>query len=166
MSKDGKGIGPGHKRLRGRGGLLARLNHPDLEVRRQVAEEIGRWAEEVFPRDPEGVREVMRRLMWSLTEESGGIGWGAPLAMAEMALRVRELAEDFAPIILSYIRPEGNALEFKPLFLEALEAVSRLAEGRPEVLEALGAEEVLERLLSEPEAVEMATRALRKMKGR
>ncbi|MBW2196206.1 MAG: HEAT repeat domain-containing protein, partial [Deltaproteobacteria bacterium] len=34
--------------------------------------------------DMESARVIMRRLMWSLNDESGGIGWGAPEAMGEI----------------------------------------------------------------------------------
>ncbi len=32
----------------------------------------------------ESGRVVMRRLMWNLNDESGGIGWGSPEAMGEI----------------------------------------------------------------------------------
>jgi hypothetical protein len=35
-------------------------------------------------KDMESARVIMRRLMWSLNDESGGIGWGAPEAMGEI----------------------------------------------------------------------------------
>jgi len=35
-------------------------------------------------KEMESARVIMRRLMWSLNDESGDIGWGAPEAMAEI----------------------------------------------------------------------------------
>ncbi len=37
-------------------------------------------------KDIEAARIIMRRFLWSLNDESGGIGWGAPEAMAEIML--------------------------------------------------------------------------------
>ncbi|RZB31250.1 MAG: hypothetical protein SRB2_04775 [Desulfobacteraceae bacterium Eth-SRB2] len=34
--------------------------------------------------DMESARVVMRRLIWNLNDESGGIGWGSPEAMGEI----------------------------------------------------------------------------------
>ena len=34
--------------------------------------------------DMESARVVMRRLMWNLNDESGGIGWSSPEAMGEI----------------------------------------------------------------------------------
>ncbi len=37
----------------------------------------------------EDARVVMRRFLWSLNDESGGIGWGAPESMAEVMCNER-----------------------------------------------------------------------------
>jgi len=58
--------------------------------------------------EDEFARVVMRRLMWSLNDESGGIGWGAPEAMGEIMARSRTLADEFGTILLSYLQPQGN----------------------------------------------------------
>jgi hypothetical protein len=44
--------------------------------------------------DMESARVVMRRLMWNLNDESGGIGWGSPEAMGEIMARHSRLAEE------------------------------------------------------------------------
>lgn len=44
-----------------------------------MGKSVARLAEE----DLEAARVVMRRFLWSLNDESGGIGWGAPESMAE-----------------------------------------------------------------------------------
>ncbi len=81
--------------------------------------------------DMESARVVMRRLMWNLNDESGGIGWGSPEAMGEIAARHARLADEFANIIVSYINPEGNFLEHEPLQRGSLWGVGRLAHARP-----------------------------------
>jgi len=40
----------------------------------------------------------MRRLMWNLNDESGGIGWGNPEAMGEILACHEALANEYAPI--------------------------------------------------------------------
>jgi hypothetical protein len=81
--------------------------------------------------DMESARVVMRRLMWNLNDESGGIGWGSPEAMGEIAARHARLADEFANIIVSYINPEGNFLEHERLQRGSLWGVGRLAHARP-----------------------------------
>ena len=82
----------------------------------------------------EKARVVMRRLMWTLNEESGGVGWGAPEAMGEvMALNTR-LADEYHRILCSYIDDNGNFLDYEPLRQGVLWGIYRLAQVRPELV--------------------------------
>ena len=85
--------------------------------------------------DMESARVVMRRFMWNLNDESGGIGWGCPEAMGEIMARNKELAEEYGCILISYIRPDGNFLEHDVMQKGALWGVGRLAHARPKLLE-------------------------------
>ncbi|MEN8760736.1 MAG: DVU0298 family protein [Desulfobacterales bacterium] len=79
----------------------------------------------------ESARIVMRRFIWNLNDESGGIGWGSPESMGEaMALNLA-LADEYASILLSYINPDGNYLEHEDLQPGVLWGVGRLAYARP-----------------------------------
>lgn len=91
----------------------------------------------------ESARQVMRRLIWSLNDESGGIGWGAPEAMAEAMALHEGLAQEYAHMLLSYVWQEGNYLEYLPLRQGALKGIARLACARPALMNALGAEKRL-----------------------
>ena len=82
----------------------------------------------------ESARVVMRRLMWNLNDESGGIGWGSPEAMGEIMTQSLPLAREYAPILASYIQPNKNFLEHEGLQRGAIWAVGRLAEVRPEMM--------------------------------
>jgi len=82
----------------------------------------------------EFARVIMRRYMWQLNDESGGIGWGCPEAMGEIMARNQELAAEFWCILISYIRPDGNFLEHEVLQRGALWGVGRLAHARPQLL--------------------------------
>jgi hypothetical protein len=81
----------------------------------------------------ESARVVLRRLMWTLNDESGGIGWGAPEAMGEITARHAALAAEFARILVSYIRPDANFLEHPLLQRGLLWGLGRLAHGRMEL---------------------------------
>lgn len=79
--------------------------------------------------DFEGAREIMRRLIWSLNDESGGIGWGSPEAMGEIMARHDRLANDYCCILASYI--SENHLENALLERGVLWGLGRLAQARP-----------------------------------
>jgi hypothetical protein len=81
----------------------------------------------------ESARVVMRRLMWTLNDESGGIGWGAPEAMGEITARNANLAREFAGLLVSYIRTDCNFLEHPVLQRGVLWGLGRLAHARPEM---------------------------------
>lgn len=60
--------------------------------------------------DLESARIVMRRFLWSLNDESGGIGWGAPEAMAEIMALDERLADEYLHMLISYTRDDGPEL--------------------------------------------------------
>ena len=82
----------------------------------------------------ESARVVMRRLIWNLNDESGGIGWGSPEAMGEIMARHEELAKEYHKVLLSYIMPEGNYIEHEILQRGVLWGVGRLAHVRPHLV--------------------------------
>ncbi len=104
------------------------------ELRWRAISVFGKVMAKLADEDTEAARIVMRRLMWSLNDESGGIGWGAPEAMAEAMVNHPVLAEEYARILLSYIREDGNFLEYDPLRKGALWGIARLAAKRPDLM--------------------------------
>ena len=86
--------------------------------------------------DMEAGRIVMRRFMWSLNDESGGIGWGTPEAMAECLACHGGLAQEYTKILVSFMREEGFYLELPPLQRGLMWGMGRLAQVRPELLRA------------------------------
>ena len=91
--------------------------------------------------DMEEARIVMRRLLWSLNDESGGIGWGAPEAMAEIMACHQGLAEEYIHMLVSYMREDGeeffqdgNYLEHEILQRGLMWGMARLAATRPQML--------------------------------
>jgi hypothetical protein len=85
--------------------------------------------------DIESARIVMRRLIWNLNDESGGIGWGSPEAMGEIMARHEGLAKEYYKIIISYIMPAGNYIEYEVLQRGVLWGIGRLAHARPHLVE-------------------------------
>lgn len=79
----------------------------------------------------ESARVVMRRFIWNLNDESGGIGWGSPEAMGEAMAIDQALADQYASILVSYINPDGNYLEHEDLQPGVLWGIGRLAYARP-----------------------------------
>ena len=95
---------------------------------------MGEIVDRLAVEDIESARVIMRRYMWQLNDESGGIGWGCPEAMGEIMARNKSLAEEFWRILISYIRLDGNFLEHETLQRGVLWGVGRLAHARPPLL--------------------------------
>lgn len=77
--------------------------------------------------DMESARVIVRRLMWNLNDESGGIGWGSPEAMGEILASHEGLAREYAPILISYAREDGNFQENEIMQRGVLWGIGRLA---------------------------------------
>ncbi len=142
--------------------LISHFYHGDPEIRQRAVSAFGRVVAALAGQDMEAARVVMRRLIWSLNDESGGIGWGAPEAMAEVLIRHEGLAREYVRILLSYVWEEGNYLEHDPLRREALRGLWRLAEKRPGLVKAAHGVEILQSCLndSDAECRDFARRAL------
>jgi len=106
----------------------------DPKIRWRAITAMGAVVAGLAETDMESARIVMRRLMWTLNDESGGIGWGAPEAMGETMARHPRLAEEYASILTSYVRPAGNFIEHPELQKGVLWGLGRLAHVDPEPL--------------------------------
>jgi len=113
--------------------LLSFFYSGNLLVRWRAISCFGQVLSNLADSDMEAARIIMRRLMWSLNDESGGIGWGAPEAMGEAMACNQTLAEEYSLILLSYIREDGNFLEYTPLRIGALWGLARLCHARPDL---------------------------------
>jgi hypothetical protein len=119
--------------------LFGLLYHGQARVRWHAIAAMGavtaRLAEENF----ESARVIMRRLMWNLNDESGGIGWGSPEAMGEIMACHERLAGEYAAILISYLNPDGNFLEHEELQCGLLWGLGRLSHARPHWVKAAAA---------------------------
>ena len=111
--------------------LFSFLYQTDDRIRWRAVTAMGRIVAKLADNDREWSRVVMRRLMWNLNDESGGIGWGSPEAMGEILTRHEGLAQEYASILLSYAREDGNYLEYDMLQRGVLWGIARLADARP-----------------------------------
>jgi len=82
----------------------------------------------------ESSRVVLRRMMWQLNDESGGIGWGCPEAMGDIMARNRQLADEYHRILISYVMRNGNFLEHPVLQRGLLWGIGRLTHARPDLV--------------------------------
>ena len=119
--------------------LFSALCNADPHVKWRAVEAMGMVVADLATKDMEAARDVMRRLMWSLNDESGAIGWGAPEAMGEIMARHQGLAGEFAAILVSYTRSDGNFIEYKPLQRGAIWGIGRLARVEPDLVRSLNA---------------------------
>jgi len=111
--------------------LFSFFLHGEERIRWRAVVAMGVAVDLLAHQDMEAARVVMRRLMWSLNDESGGIGWGAPEAMGEILARNEKLSEEFGGILISYLNPDGNYLEYEPLQRGLLWGIVRFAQARP-----------------------------------
>jgi hypothetical protein len=114
--------------------LLTFLCSGEPIIKWHAVTNIGRVVAGLADQDLESARVILRRLMWSLNDESGGIGWGAPEAMGEILTGHRRLADEFHAVLISYLDPEGNYLEHEALQPGLLWGVGRLARARKDLM--------------------------------
>ncbi|MBW1910850.1 MAG: HEAT repeat domain-containing protein [Deltaproteobacteria bacterium] len=114
--------------------LFSFLYNNDEQVRWRTVTAFGAVVAKLADEDMEAARIIMRRLMWNLNDESGGIGWGSPEAMGETLARHEGLAKEYARILLSYARQDGNYLEHEVLQRGLLWGIGRLSKVRPDLV--------------------------------
>jgi HEAT repeat protein len=114
--------------------LISFLLSKDEVVKWRAVSALGHVVADLARKDMESARVVMRRLMWMLNDESGGIGWGAPEAMGEIVASHDGLAKEFAPVLISYAWEEGNYLEYEPLQRGAVWGLGRVAQKKPDII--------------------------------
>jgi hypothetical protein len=115
--------------------LFSMLYHHEELIKWRAVTAMGIVVSQLADDHRESARIVMRRFMWNLNDESGGIGWGSPEAMGDIMARHKGLAEEFHSILISYIRPDQNYLEHELLQRGVLWGVGRLSHARPHLMQ-------------------------------
>ncbi|MFH1059451.1 MAG: HEAT repeat domain-containing protein [Pseudomonadota bacterium] len=131
--------------------LLAGLSRPEAGQRWRAVALLGPLVAELAKTAPEAGREVVRRLRWSLNEESGAMGWGAAEAFGEILHHSPLLAGEFAGLLASYLVPCACQLDHPALLAGAVWALGRLAEADPARAASCGAAAHLCDLLAHPD---------------
>jgi hypothetical protein len=90
---------------------------------------VGRVAKALGTAHNEFLRITMRKLLWSLSDESGGIGWAAPELLGEIVCSDPDGFADIVPLIAEVYDIEEQT--FRPGVVYAL---ARVAEGSPELV--------------------------------
>ena len=131
--------------------LFIALCHPIEKVRWHAVVSFGWLVPVIAEKDLEAGRIVMRRFLWSLNDESGGIGWGCPEAMAEIMCHSSSLRKEYIHMLISYMREDGenlfedgNYLELPMLQRGLLWGIGRLCQDhRQEMIEQQIVDDVL-----------------------
>ncbi len=105
--------------------LTALTYDPDPLLSWRAITAMGLAAGRIAAADPEYVRVHLLRLLWLLNDESGGIGWRAPEAIAEMIRARPEFFPQFLPIVATLLDMEPE--DVKPFKPGMLWAIGRLA---------------------------------------
>ncbi len=121
--------------------LFSALYRPEEVLRWHTVTIFGEVLTRLAEKDMEAARIIMRRYLWSLNDESGGIGWGAPEAMAEAMFHHDRLCDEYLHMLISYMQQDGplehqdgNFLELPELQRGLLWGICRLAEKRAALL--------------------------------
>ena len=150
-------IGMGEAVQEAVGPLLALLPRPEFSW--QAAYGLGLAVSRLAVTNMESARVVMRRLMWSMNEESGNLGWGIPESMGCILAESPALAREYGRILLSYGHDTGredNFVEHAPLRRGVYWGIGRLAAADaalakpalPHLIAALGDDDAGVRLMA------------------
>ncbi len=113
------------------GHLFSHFYHMNELIKFRGVTAMGELALRISGTSMEKARIILRRLMWNLNDESGGIGWGSPEAMGEILSKSPELAGEFKSIMFSYLDTGGNHIEHEILQRGVLWGIGTYLEATP-----------------------------------
>ena len=89
--------------------LLVRCAYvKDTLLGQRAIRAMGLVAKELVTAEPEVLRDRVRKLLWSLNDESGGIGWSAPELLGEIVSADPERFADVIPLIAEEYSTAGR----------------------------------------------------------
>ncbi len=139
--------------------LFSCLCHPEEMVRWHTVSAFGYVVPTIAGENLEDARIVMRRFLWMLNDESGGIGWGVPEAMGEVMSQHETLADEYVHMLVSYSIDDGpglfqygNFLEMPTIQHGLLWGLCRVAEKHADLLLERGIEANLGCYFSSPDS--------------
>jgi hypothetical protein len=108
--------------------LLVRLAYDkEALVGWRAIKAVGLAARQLIKADYEYLRETARKLLWSLSDESGGIGWAAPELLGEIVSADPRRFSDVIPLIAAAYDVEEEV--FRPGVVYALGRIAETAPG-------------------------------------
>jgi len=107
--------------------LLRLLYHPYGLERWQAVEGLGYISKALVVTETEAVKELIRRLLWSMNDESGTTSWSAPEAIGEIIFRNPEQFQEFVSIVV-------NASEEEIFHRGVAWALGRIGQVRPDMV--------------------------------
>lgn len=141
---------------RERGGVFRFLRSlaydPEETIFWAAVDAVGPLSRCVAETDPEKVRSFVRRLLWSLSDESGDMAWSAPEMLTEIFLFNPVFCGDIGPIVLHL-----DELIFRK---NAVRCAARIGERHPKLVAEVREELIAETKNPDPEIRAYAARAL------
>jgi len=107
------------------------------ELSQRAASALGLVISVMAKESPESARNIVRRFMWHMNEDSGNIGWGIPEAFAETLACSPLLFREFHKVLISYIVQTNNSnnyCDYAPLRSSCYWAVGRLVQVEPSII--------------------------------
>jgi hypothetical protein len=115
--------------------LFSLLCSADKSIKNHAVIAMGEVVAKMAETNLEPARTVMRRLIWSLNEESGWIGWGSAEAMGEIMARNNTLAQEYHTILISYVTEGENYLLYDKLREEVVLGLKRVSRVHPHLVQ-------------------------------
>ncbi len=75
-------------------------------LRWRAIEATGKAAAAVFEAKPDKVRDFIRRLLWLMNDESGGLGWHAPEVLGEILFNIPRLVAEYGRLLPAFMKEE------------------------------------------------------------
>jgi HEAT repeat protein len=97
-------------------------------IRWRAIEALGKVSRIIFGIDPNKVRRQIRRFLWLMNDESGGLCRNGPEAIGEIIYNNPDLLEEYGPILISFLNEE-------PFEAGTRNALSRIGGIAPEIFE-------------------------------
>ncbi len=123
--------------------LIALTYDPDPCIQWRALDAIGRCAVRLCKIRPDALKDILRRLFWMMSDESGAVAWHAPEAIGEIIRSDPSAFADFIPMTIALLdlEPEDRP-PFLPGILYALGRIGEAApdavkDGLPRIIEAL-----------------------------
>ncbi len=124
------------RRNRGALSLLVRMAYDkETLVGWRAIMAIGSIAKVLVKTDYEFLRETVRKLLWTLSDESGGIGWAAPEILGEIVNADPDKFSEIIPLIAEVYDVEEQV--FRPGVVYALARIAQTAPERVAVYEKI-----------------------------